>query len=515
METELAEMSARLVHAKLQEAEWLRQQRAIVTTLPTARGSTSPDSQLGSPLEPTPHTLVTLMLHLDAQRRADVQAAAEREERLMAALASRPTSRPTSPRPTSPQGSSPLHTTSDLVAMMTLLEQHRRDDRQEANQNLERMEARHRAQWETGQAGGQPACARYHIGTALATTVTKFTGDGDQNWDEWLQRFERMTRAHNVPESGWPNELSIKLEGLAGNFVQTQFPSEGPGATWVQLTTALQRQFGRRYEAASAWRALNTATRLPNESGLAALQRVRNLTRALTVLGVPSNPGPNERMCYVLQNQLPEAERIAWMALANASMDASETAIRDKEAAAATALHGFNRQSIAVEERDEWFQPQRLHLETFLENQGKTLGGRGQPAQAAPIDARGGPTPVAIMLPEPPIEASAGPGDTSIRSNARLCAAIVAWDKRAGATARPPPSYHGDGPGFQAQNQATFDRRKANNECFKCKVGQLVPGQRHYDCVFHGRDATDAEVYGAGGASRMGGRGSVSTSCQI
>ena len=56
------------------------------------------------------------------------------------------------------------------------------------------------------------------------------------------------------------------------------------------------------------------------------------------------------------------------MALANASTEASETAIRDKETAAAAGLQGFNRHSIAVEERDEWFQPQRLHLETFLEN---------------------------------------------------------------------------------------------------------------------------------------------------
>lgn len=376
--------------------------------------------------------------------------------------------------------------------MMTMLEELRRADRQEAiereNQTLERMEARHRAQWAAVQTGGQPTAGRYIVGAALATTVARFTGDGDQNWDEWLRGFDRMARAHNVPESAWTNEVSIKLAGLAGNFVETQFPAEGQPPTWGQLTAALQRQFGRRYEAASAWRALNTATRQPNESGLAALQRVRDLTRALTVLGVPSNPGPNERMCYVLQNQLPEAERIAWMALANASTDASETAIRDKETAAAAALQGFSRHSIAVEERDEWFLPQRAHLETFLENQGKALGGRGQSARAAPME--GGPIyPASVTIVQPPVapkEVSACPGATSDRSNARLHAIMVAWDRRANSPARPPPSYHGDGPAFQAQNQATFDRRRANKECFKCKESQLVPGQLHYDCVLHG-----------------------------
>ena len=229
IETELAELAARIAQAKVQEAELLREQRAIVTTLPAARGSTPSDSLRGSSPEPTQHTLITLIHRMEEQRQADVRAAAEREERLMAAL----TSRPASPRPTSKQGSptgSPRHATSDLVTMMTMLEELRRADRQEAiereNQTLERMEARHRAQWAAVQTGGQPTAGRYIVGAALATTVARFTGDGDQNWDEWLRGFDRMARAHNVPESAWTNEVSIKLAGLAGNFVETQFPAE-------------------------------------------------------------------------------------------------------------------------------------------------------------------------------------------------------------------------------------------------------------------------------------------------
>ena len=201
-----------------------------------AKGAASPESQRGSPSSPHPPqpTLVEVLLQLDERHRAEIQAAAVREERLIAALASRPTS----PRPPSSRASSPQQATADLVTtMLTLFDAQRRTERQDAiereNQTLERMEARHQAQWAAVQAGRQPAAGRYVVGTALASTVTKFTGDGAESWDEWLRGFDRMARAHNIPESAWPNELVIKLSGLAGRFVETRFPVEGPQPTPV------------------------------------------------------------------------------------------------------------------------------------------------------------------------------------------------------------------------------------------------------------------------------------------
>jgi hypothetical protein len=44
-----------------------------------------------------------------------------------------------------------------------------------------------------GIAGSESTSSWQHvIGAALTTVVVKFTGDSDQNWDEWLQGFEWM-----------------------------------------------------------------------------------------------------------------------------------------------------------------------------------------------------------------------------------------------------------------------------------------------------------------------------------
>jgi hypothetical protein len=50
------------------------------------------------------------------------------------------------------------------------------------------------------------------------------------------------------------------------------------------------------------------------------------------------DPGPNERMSYLLQNNLGEEERIRWMARANSTPGVSEASIRAKETAAAAQL---------------------------------------------------------------------------------------------------------------------------------------------------------------------------------
>ena len=381
-------------------------------------------------------------------------------------------------------------------------EAQRREERREAEDRIDRLEARHQAELATVRgedAGYLPGTRRHNVGVALSAAIPSFVGDGTENWDEFQRLFERMAIAHNIPESMWTNELIVKLKGVALGFCDTQFPVDGPRPEWSALTSALQRQFGRRYAAAPAWHALNAATRQPNETGPAALQRLRELARALTVLGVPSNPGPNERVCYVMQNMLGEEERVRWMAAANTIPGVSEASIRDKEAAAAQAPHP-GRLSIAIEERDEWFLLQRRNLESFLADQVRVVGGRGLPARAAPIDA--GPThpcPSPAAAPWPATPAVEPPQEIEDGYAARLCAAVAAWESRAAATDRAPPLYHSHR--HRAKNQAIFEERKAKRECFKCSPTQLVPGQLHYDCPLHGRHAT-------GGAARKGVAGS-------
>ena len=396
----------------------------------------------------------------------------------------------------------------------------RREDRREADERAERLEARHQAEMATIKGTpveGQFPAGRYLPGQALVThQFAPFADSSTEDWDAFQRRFERTAAALKIPETEWPNELILKLTGPAGSFCDTEFPNVGERPAWGTLTAALQRQFGRRYAAAAAWRALHTSARQPHEDGLAVLQRMRELTHSLTLLGVPGNPGPNERMCYLLQNNLGEDERIRWTARANATPGVSEASIRDKEAAATAALQTTSRHSIAVEERDGWFLPQRQDLENFFQNQTacKVGGGRGLSARAAPIEGEQTSPHSADIPPQhtgPPVEPQCAPPVVANGREARLFAAVAAWESRSQDKSRPVPAYHGSNRTHKAANRAEYEKRKANRECFKCFPAELVSGQLHYDCKLHGRDSTEATrrvvVAGAGAGGVGGGQG--------
>ena len=393
----------------------------------------------------------------------------------------------------------------------------RREDRREAEERADRWEARHQAELAAIKGApveGRPTAKQYIPGRALATLET-FAGDPTEDWDLFLRRFERQAKLRLVSETDWPNELTLKLTGVASSFCDSEFPIEGVRPSWATLTAALQRQFGRRYAAAAAWYELNTSKRQPHEDGLAVLQRMRALTHSLTLLGVPSNPGPNERMSYLLQNNLGEDERTRWMARANATPGVSEASIREKETAAVAALQTTSRQSIAVEERDGWFLRQRQDLENFFQNQAacKGGGGRGPPARAAQIEGDPTPPSSADIHPQhtaPTVEPPRAPaGEKGQVREAQLYAAVVAWESRASDKHRQVPTYHGPNTTHKAENRAEFEKRKANRECFKCFPENLVSGQLHYDCKLHGRYATEATrkvmVRGTGAGGGGGG----------
>ena len=110
--------------------------------------------------------------------------------------------------------------------------------------------------------------------------------------------------------------------------------------------SSMHSRFGLRYVEADAWDDKCWATRQAGKSGLAAIQRVDKLQQNLALLrvpahvgtvevGVPANVGPVEERCYQLQRLLGPDEQQRWIAVANATADVYDDAIRALETAAA------------------------------------------------------------------------------------------------------------------------------------------------------------------------------------
>lgn len=427
-------------------------------------------------------------------------------------------SRSPSPQlPASPRSATGLPTSSTdvlggFLAVLQSMEKTRRADLQMAEERAERLEAsrqaqatafierqeeRHQAQLAAMTASPPSArpqsVGRYVVGVALLHAIPEFTGEGSEDWGAYRRTFEGLATAHGIPESHWPNELFIKLREKAKSWYENTFPAD-TFPPWAQLTLGLQRRFGLRYAAAEAWTRRCAATRQPNESGPGALQRLQELQRTLARLGVPSNPGPVEQMCYLLQQQLTEDERPRWIAAANATADVSDDAIHDREAAAATELAAQGRQSLAVEERDPWFLPRLEHLTTFLRDQPNAPGGRGPPARAAalvepvvPPGTAGSTVPVAPT----PLAAAAEISDDECRIRAARADRIDAGRglRQPKRTPLPPPEYFGPNPQHEAQNKGEFEKRKTLGVCFMCPNKWVTYNQNHLDCPFHGAAA--------------------------
>ena len=143
----------------------------------------------------------------------------------------------------------------------------------------------------------------------------------------------------------------------------------------------MHSRFGLRYVEADAWDDKCWATRQAGKSGLAAIQRVDKLQQNLALLrvpahvgtvevGVPANVGPVEERCYQLQRLLGPDEQQRCIAVANATADVHDDAIRALETAAAGAtLTSTGRESLSlsvmVAKREAWFDPRLAHLTTF------------------------------------------------------------------------------------------------------------------------------------------------------
>jgi hypothetical protein len=422
-----------------------------------------------------------------------------------------------SPRSTGSMPTPPADVLGGFLAVLQSMEQARRADLQLAEERAERQEARHQTQAaafaalqeERHQAqlaamaaahpaARPPSVGRYVVGVALTHVVPEFTGDGSEDWGAYRRSFEGFATAHGIPESHWPNELFIKLREKAKSWYENTFPAD-TFPPWGQLTSGLQRRFGLRYAAAEAWTQLCAATRQPNESGPGALQRIQELQRTLARLGVPSNPGPIERMCYLLQQQLTSDEKPRWIAAANATADVSDDAIHDLEAAATTELTATGRQSLAVEERDPWFRPRLEHLTTFLRDQPNSPGVRGPPARAAAlvvetVDAPG-TSAAAVTERTTPLSSIVEITDGECRLRVARANRIAASTgvRQPHGVQLPPPEYFGPNPQHEAQNKGEFEKRKTLGACFTCPNKWVTYTQNHLECPFHGTAAPSSK----------------------
>ena len=93
----------------------------------------------------------------------------------------------------------------------------REEDRRAAEQRAAQGEERHQAYFAALLAATQPnkiTMASYVVYSALTTKLASFGGTGDGC--AYLQTFERLAKAHTIPDPCWSNELFIKLEGTAG-----------------------------------------------------------------------------------------------------------------------------------------------------------------------------------------------------------------------------------------------------------------------------------------------------------
>ena len=333
----------------------------------------------------------------------------------------------------------------------------------------------------------------YRIGASLKETPS-FDGTGDSA--AFLDEITVLLNTFEIPEQMWPRELRLKLTGAAKSWYRSHFHDlpQNTFPPWPALCSALLLTYSPLYQAAAAYQALHGASRVPGSTGREALDRLDALLLDLARWSVRATAGPNESYAYILQNQLTRAELPCWTAQAN-----GDTAISDAGLAALDlpAAAGTTRHSCSFATREAFFAARVTSLQTFLREQPAAPGKATARAAVAEAEA-----PVMATPSSPPARDNNHPDDTT---TVRLCAVLERWNRRAAVTVTPgtAPEYHGTGQQHHQANLATFNARKANKECFACREDQLVKGEPHWKCKFHGLHGTarNQRVRGAGGGN--------------
>ena len=440
---------------------------------------------------------------LEAQRRADCLEERRREERREELLAAR---------------------------------EQQREDRREADRREDRraFEALfHQMQAHQAHPGRSPAEAlseaeassppsvqpRYTPGVALQS-VRMFDGGPGADSASYLVEMADQLGLHRIPHTEWSRELRLKLKDKAVLWYKTQYKTQAAGTfpPWGDLSAEMLLAFSPQYQAARAYRDLESAVRPPNSTGAAALQHIDALTLLLERRGV-SNPGPNERQSYRYQNLLTPAEHDRWTSLANADPQISEKRLNELELRTPAAPTS-GRRSCSGETRELFFLGRVDHLRSFLREQGATRapGGTARAAvsQATSVDNTGMDPTTPAAGPQPSPASGVTPSDTWYVDECRCIAnrgdrleqAQGKWQKN--GTPLPPPEYHGTNANARhaAANLVEFNKRKESGACFHCPMTgtwKVDYDLFHTLCPTHGRsasvkDRTDAKkgVVGAG-----------------
>jgi hypothetical protein len=408
-----------------------------------------------------------------------------------------------------------------LAAQHREIEAQRREDREERRE--ERLAAHLREERRDAQYTQQLAAisnrdrplANYRIGMALEK-FPSFEG-GAEDGATYLAEVVQLFGTHQIPPEMWSRELFLQLKGRAATWYSAQFKALpiGEFPPWGELYTAMFLAYSRLYQAAPAYQALHSATRQPGATGPDALQRIDELAMLLNRKGV-HNPGPNEQMAYILQNQLTQAELTRWTALANADVAISDAALNELE------LHSpassSCRHSCSPETREAFFTCRADHLRNFLRDQSKAAdgcrSGGSAPARAAALEVPVSPT---FREPETGQGREAPPrgadSETASQCQVRVLRArrikASTGHGRQGGIPLPPPEYAGPNSTHRAENELEFETRKAKQVCFACHMGRVNYKQNYFDCPQHGGRAADRQrddparrVVGAGLSAR-------------
>jgi hypothetical protein len=228
-----------------------------------------------------------------------------------------------------------------------------------------------------------------------------------------------------------------------------------------------------------------------------------------------NNPGAEEQGAYILQNQLTTGGSARWISLANADERISDATLHELELHTADARSG--RHSCPPATRETFFTARREHLRNFLNEQGAAVGASAARAAVATgnvpehgtMVATGSDRPLGASASraagstgnddaEPPTTTRETPPSTLPSADRRAMVARLQamHTKRGNETDRPMPRYYGTPEKPESLRNATeFAERKASRQCFGCTPEQrqaqgTIP---HWECRYHGQDASDAD----------------------
>jgi len=433
---------------------------------------------------------------------------ADRERRYSGAQGSRSSSHgsgPTSPThlPAAGRPPSPLLPANDLVTVLLHLDAQRREDRREAIERAEaqrredRREAAEREERIVARFGSMnpalpPAASGFTPNKGLSA-IPSFTGEDGQELRSWLQRFLSTAEILELPEAVTARELRLKLGGRALRLYSLQFPGPETKPTVDEVAAFLSKEFVQKYRAAKLFSDYFQHKRKTGSAGRDVQCDLNTAWQAMRDEGIPvDNMSPEEQRYYLYQLALTSTQSAQFLASLSSNALASDDYLRSLTPPS----EGDRRTSLARPQNSKariaCFRLRVTLIEAFLNHDhgdpGQGRGARAAVTAGTPIDPTGAVPSQGTASPLPPLTASTAPGGSV--QEARLRALKAEWDLRGHNTT--PPLYHGRNDTHRAANSATFAERKARQACFGCREDQLVPGQMHWECKFHGKDAPES-----------------------